>query len=210
MKILRCPSCGSAVIVDEQHFEPSEQLECAACHFKDYGFAYLSDYQHARLRSGVEDIRSLLSNMELIVNNGEIDHFSGRNIDQFIRHQAKKYGLSHHIVFELLNMALLHRNAPLYVSEEVNEALSHIYCVELIPQNNVSVNDLLDRIEQVAQQFNTPSQSAVREEEAVRMDLNSLRRQLEKKDEELNKLISCHKKLIEMNKQLKKKLSEYE
>ena len=209
MKIFRCPSCRKAVVVEEQCFEPSKLLACVTCGYTDYGYAFMADYQQAYFPSGQFNIRSLLKNMELSVYNGELDHFSGRNIDKFIRHQAQKYGLSHHVVFELLNTVLSCRTAPLPPHEEVAEALSHIYCVELVSLSRASIDDLLARIEQITHQFYQPSQLSD-PEKAFRLELNSLKRQLEKNEKDYDALHSRHKQLIEEYMKLKEKLSEYE
>lgn len=209
MKILKCPSCGKAVVINEQHFEPCKQLACVACHYSDYGYAFLNDYKTPHNPLENHSLMSLLSVLEMCVNNGELDHFPGRGIDQFIHHQAQKFGLSHHTVFELLNTTLSRRRGIIPINDEVSEAMSSMYCVQLTSNNSVSVDDLLNRIEDLAQRLHKPSQLSV-VEEAYRLELSSLKNQLRQKTMDYDDLYLRHKKLLEMNKLLKEKLSDYE
>lgn len=207
MIILKCPSCEKAVVVDEQHFEPSKQLTCVVCHYSDYGYAFQSNCSYNPHEN--YPLMSFLSVLEMCVNNGELDHFSGRGINHFIHHQAQKFGLSHHTVFELLNTALSHKREVFSINDEVAEALSTIYSVKLTSNKNVSVDDLMNHIEELSKKLHSPSQLS-KYEELFRLELNSLKRQLEQKSIEYDDLFQRHKKLIEMNRLLKKKLSDYE
>ena len=206
MKILECPQCHAAMIVNQETLDLQCSIKCCKCQYEDVGYAFVvNDRPHI----SNEDILKRIGVVEESVRNG----IDGRLIDDLIHRLSIKSRMNEQVIVFLINTLLI-KDQGVSADEDYDNDLKHLYCRELINQQ-VTVDQLMNELHDYSQNAIPPSLQPD-EVDGLRFEINSMKKELSKLREDNSNMssdIRAHTRTIEElrkeNKNLREQLRYY-
>lgn len=202
MKILKCPQCGTSLVVGL--YKCYQGLRCTRCSYTDYMYAFTANnhlYQEKRLGKGLLELLPILKEgANALIN-------SSFNLSGLIADYAHKYDLPQRVVATIINIYLNREN-------KVADPIKEKYFFAEYVAEKISMDDLYKQLSSIEKNYRempdtlaTPAKLEM-ENRNLKNQVLKLENELESKNNqfiELGKFFSFYK---EENRKLREDLAD--